>query len=381
MSFEDQITEYATMMHGNTEPTNPTPDAAIVEETPVETPVLAETPTEIVETPSIAPTNEPVVEPSTPNYNAILEEISGGAFKDVETFKGSLPKFQEYDSLTTAKTELEEKVKNMFTPTNDYVKTLNEMYANGATTDQIKSYQRLNEIGDLNTLSPFDIKVHKMVHEGYNEDIARKIVGQEFPIEDFEEGSDERLILEEKMKISSAQDLKILEQHKKDLSSFGEQQKQAQEQEKLQLIASQENHKKEVALAVPKIAEAMKGLGELNLNGKDGEEAVKLNFDYKDEFKAEIPKLINDFFVEYNLPLTAENIQNASNYISAVYWDQNKESILQSATKHVEAVTWEKALNKYENRSGLPTEPVNANIVNVNAAQSDFLHSVANGQR
>lgn len=328
------------------------------------------------------PAASPEPTPVVPDYNTILDEISGGAFKDVESFKSALPKISEYDTLKAAKEELEAKV-NIKPFANEYVEKLNELIKSGAGEDQIKNFQKISQV-DFDKLSPIDAKVANMVKDGYSEAIARKIVEQEYPIEDFEEGSDERLILEEKLRISSKADFEALQSYKAEMSKV-EVDTSAQElaeTKRLAELAQTEQHKQLVNQAVPKIAETFTGLGELNLSGnvKEGEEPMKLGFDFAPEFKAEIPQMLTNYFLDGKTEMTNETVAEAYGYIRAEYLNKNIESIAQSIAKHVESVTWEKAVNKYENRSGLPQQQENVNTDNTQAEYSSFLQKVANGK-
>lgn len=338
-----------------------------------------ETTTTTAETTQASTEEQPTVD-----YAKILEEISGGTFKDVETFKSALPKIQEYDTLLSTKTELEEKLKvNPFA--NEYVAELDKMVRAGKSKDEIANFTRLSSM-DLDSLPDLEVKVMAMVKSGYSEAIARSIVEDEYPIDLHEEGTTQRLILEEKLRVSSLQDRQALKDYKKDLTtvdtSAQDSLAQKQEQERLQKIADAEAHKNTVKQSVPKIAEALTGLGEVALNTpKEGEQEVKLKFDYTKEFKETLPKRIESFFLDGNMPMTEENIKFAEHFIKADYLAENYENLLKTAYSQGESNAWEKAVNKYENRSGLPTETVN--VVNTNdvaKAQADFLQRVANGR-
>lgn len=321
--------------------------------------------------------------PPLVDYGKTLEEISGGMFKDVESFKSALPKFTEYDTLASQKAELEEKIKiNPFA--NDYVKTLNDLVKSGAGADQIKNFQKVNEV-DLDKLSHIDAKVAKMVLiEGYSENIARKIVDQEYPINEFEEGTDEREILEEKLRINSKGDLEALSKYKADLSKIDTTEAEQKETQRLQAIAQTEQHKSYISQVVPKLAEAMSTIGELTIKpakeGEGGYDAMKLNFDFTPEFKSQIPDMLSNYFLDGNEPVTDQSVADAYKYVKASYLEQNIEKILQANTAHVESITWEKAVNKYENRSGLPKQEENVTVDTTQADVSNFLNRVANGR-
>lgn len=396
MSQEEENTttpmmEYAAQKYAPVS-TETTTETEIVPETTSEETTAAPVSTEIVETTTTLETTDatPPSSTETPvvvDYSEFLAKESEGLFTDVDSFKAALPKIKQYDTKVTeyeallaTKTELEEKVKTMITPANDYAKTLNEMLLAGKTADEIENFTKISRL-DLDQISAIDAKVMVMVKNGYSESIARDIVESEFPIEDYEVDSKERLILEEKLRVSSLEDRNILKAYKKDLTTIDNSaQVQAQEQAeqlRLQGIAKAEEHKTTVKQQVPKIAETIMGLGEKVLNGKEGDEAVKLNFDYNAEYKAEIPAKVESFFLDAQMEVTPENIALVERYIKADYLERNFDQIAQSIFKHAEAITTEKMVNKYENRTGLPPESTNVVVDTSKQEYNDFLNRIA----
>jgi len=373
-----QIMDYAAQRFAP-QPTTETPTTEIVDDKHVETVEQTETTptTEIVE----APTTEPHIETppiETVDYSKFLSETSEGLFTDVDSFKASLPKIKEYDQLVSAKTELEEKLKvDPFA--NDYVKTLDSMIRAGKSADEIENFTKISRL-DLDQISAIDAKVMVMVKDGYSEAIARQIVEQEFPLNDYDEGTVERSILEEKLRVSSLKDRNILKEYKKDLTTIDTSAQTAAEQQRLTDIANAEMHKQTVKQQIPKIAETLTGLGEINLNGKEGDEAVNLKFDFKDDFKAGLPKALESFFLDGHMEINEDNIKLAQGYIAADYLQKNFSQISQAIFKHAEAITTEKMVNKYENRTGLPVETPNPVVDNSKKEYHDFLTKVAQGK-
>lgn len=391
MSQEEQqstMMEYAAQKYAPVT-TETTTDTEMVPETTSETTTDAPVSTEMVETTTDSETTEatiPQVSTEAPvavDYSKFLSDESEGLFTDVDSFKAALPKIKEYEGLLTSKTELEDKIKNMIVPANEYAKTLNEMLLAGKSADEIENFTKISRL-DLDQISAVDAKVMVMVKNGYTEAIARQIVEDEFPIEDHEVGSVQRTILEEKLRVSSIEDRNILKAYKKDLTTIdntAQQQEQAQaEQLRLQGIAKAEEHKTQVKQLAPKIAEKILGIGERNLNGKEGDEAVKLNFDYSPEFKAELPTKISSFFMDAQMEVNEENIALVEKYIRADYLEKNFDHLAQSIFKHAEALTTERMVNKYENRSGLPPESTNVVVDNSKQELNDFLKKVAGGR-
>lgn len=365
-------------------------EAGIATDTSTEQSEGTETSPEIGETENnqetVTPAAEPPAQP-TVDYSEFLSKESDGLFMDVDSFKAALPKIKEYDtkvneyqSVLNEKTGLEEKIKTMFTPANDFVKQMNDMVQAGRTAEEIDAFIKISRL-DIDQMDATEVKVMSMVLKGFNETIARDIVADDYPIDAYEEGSKERTILQEKLRVSSLEDRELLRTYKKDLTavdnSAAEQAKQKAENERLQQIADAENHKKNVLQVVPKISEKISGLGEFNLNGKDGDEAVKLNFDYAADYKADLNERIGSFFLDGQMEVNDENVALVENYIKADYLSKNFDTIAQSIFKHAEAITTEKIVNKYENRSGLPEDATNnVSVDDKTKAYQDFLQKV-----
>lgn len=356
------------------------------EETPLETVIVTEnTPetteitskTEIVGENNVETTETQIVETPTVDYSEFLKTSSDGLFTDVETFKASIPKIKEYDTLLSQKTELEEKLKvNPFV--NDFVKTVNDMVKEGKSAEEVDNFIKISKL-DIDTLPAMEAKVMVMVKEGYSEAIARQIVEQEYPLDDYVEGSTERTILEEKLRVSSLQDRQELKEYKKELTTVDNSAKEQAEQQRLFAIVQTEQFVKSVKETAPKIAQAITGLGERVL-GKNGDEDVKQIFNFPDEFKAEIPAKLEGFFVDGHMQMTQENIDIATKWIQADYLSDNFEAISQSIYKTAYSLGQEAMVAKYENRTGLPAETTNVTVDDTTKQKADFLTRIAFGK-
>jgi len=393
MSENNTVMDYAAQRFAPEQTTEQTTETAIVTDTTAETTTDAPASTEIVDTTQTQETQTPpetTATTDTVDYAKFLSENSDGLFTDVESFKSALPKIKEYDekigaydTILKEKTELEEKLKvDPFV--NEFTKTLDSMIRAGKSADEIENFTKISRL-DLDQLSATDAKVMVMVKNGYSEAIARQIVEKDFPLDDYNEGSTERSILEEQLRVSSLQDRQILKDYKKELTAVdnsAQEQANAQlEQNRLAEIANKNAHIQSVKQTVPKIAETIVGLGEINLNGKEGEEAVKLNFDFNADFKSNLPKALESFFLDGQMEVNEENIALAKGYLEADYLQKNKEAIFQSIYKHADALATERTVNKYENRTGLPAETLPANTSNVDKERADFLQNIVAKKR
>lgn len=384
MSLTDKINQYAQQEFGTQTEVN-APAAEMAQET-IAPPVQVSEPIE----PSIIQANtstEPIEPaaatiPQTPDYNTILDEMSGGVFKSVDDFKAALPKIGEYDTLASQKAELEAKLNGLIEPANDYVKRLNDFVKSGASADQIRNFQRVNQIGDPTQLAPIEAKVTKLVMvDGYSEEIARKMVELDFPINDENLEPTEKLILEERLRVEAAKDAKELNKFIAEASTIDTSAQQAQEAQRLQAIAEEAQFTNHVQSLAPQIAQTITGLGEIALIENEGEEAIKFNVEYPQEFRATLPEKMAAYFMGTKSEINQETIAEAQGYIAASYLAENFPTIAKHIAKQVEATTWEKAVNKYENRSGLPQAKEPVGVENQQKELSEFLQRVAGGNK
>lgn len=333
---------------------------------------------EEVKQPDAAADVEETKSVTEPDYNKWLSEQTGGLFSNVESFKESLPKISNYETVLQQKEELE---KSRISYANSFVKELNELALAGAGQDQLKAFVRLNERGDLSELNPIDLKVSKLVLvDGYSEEIARKVVERDFSLNRFEEGTDEYDIAKEELRISSKGDLEALNKYKAELSTVVNPEKEQQEQARLQHIAQTEQHQRYVKESAPKIAQAIEGLGKMNLNGKEGDDAIFLDFPFPEDFKSKLPSLAENYFLDNNEQINEENLKDFATYARATYLVENFDKVAKSIASHIESVVAEKYSNKYENRSGLKPQVEPDVKISQDRSKQEFLERVANGR-
>ena len=301
----------------------------------------------VVETPSADTTVETETPPVT-DYWKEFEAKTGGLVKDEESLNVFLERAKSFETLQTEKSELE---KNQWKPANEYVETLNKLISEGASAEQQKAFIKLNGVGDLSTLDPVEAKVAKMVLiDKYSEDIARKIVANDFPLDEFDEDSDEYLIAKEKLRVSSSNDLEALKEYKKELSVVDNPEKAQAEQNRLSQIAAKEAYTARLNQEVPKIVGNFPE--KFTFNVKVSDEEVPFNLNIKSDFPKE--EMIRNYFAETGAEINQESVKDAYSYVYAHYVSENLEGILQDQAKQLESKFEEVYANKYENRSGLP---------------------------
>jgi len=356
----------AEVAASTTAPASPQDSAEIAvgqqsEVTPTPTPE-AEAP---VQTPP--PTSEPY------NYWPDLEQRTEGLVKDEESFSTILERAKNYDTLAAEKEEL---TKTLVRPANDYIAKLNEMTLAGANPDQIKAFVQLNGYGDLSQLSPIDLKVTRMVlTEGYSEEIARKIVNREFNLSQYDETipeqKEEADILREQLRISSKSDLDKLNEYKKDLTTVNNPEKVAAEQAKLQEIADISNYNKTVEQEASAIAKHFPT--KFNFEIKVGDEVVNYEEGVNKEFlETELAGHVKEYFRDSLDPINPDTVREAYSFAMGEYLKSHISEIVERTYQKGHSQGYEKAVNKYENRSGLPKAQENQVVVTNESGLADF---------
>lgn len=280
--------------------------------------------------------------------------ISGGKFKDEAALKEIL---SSHDAIKQELFDL--KGKNPYA--NDFEKKRNEMLLAGATKESLKAFEEINELGDLTKLSNRDVKINKLVLvDGYSKKMAEIKVDKEFPIETAYD--DDKEFLETELKQSAKADLKALEQFKVDSETVTPAQESnlMSEAAKAELVTNLKPH-------LVDLTSKVSNLTSLNLNGKEGDEAIKLDVALSADDKAQLASDVENFMVNNNLPLTQENYDQAVGFA--------KERLMVSKFQESAQKTWAKAeahftkvfTEKYENPSGKPNGGIKPGAKNTTA--------------
>lgn len=344
-----------------------TPENQVSAETVVEHQPAAEV--TIPASEEITPASEPTV-PSEPyNYWLDLDQKTEGLVKDEESLTTLLTRAKEYDALVAEKASL-------FKPANDYIAKLNEMTLAGANPDQIKAFVTLNGYGDLSTLTPIELKVTKMVlTEGYSEEIARKIVNREFDLNQFDEEipsqKDEADIMREKLRISSKADLEALNEYKKELSTVNNPEKANAEQARLQNIADLSAYNKTLEKETPNLIKHFPQ--KMDYTFKIGEEEVAYEDSIDKQFlEQELAVHVKEYFKDSMDPINSETLTEAYGFAYGEYLKAHDAKRLERAMQKGYNNGYEKAVNVYENRSGLPRAPQNQVVITNESGLTEF---------
>lgn len=303
------------------------------------------------------------------NYWPDLESKTEGLVKDEESFSALIERAKAAETL-------EQEVKNSFKPANEYISKLNEMTLAGANPDQIKAFVKLNGYGDLETLSPIDLKVTKMVlTEGYSEEVARKIVNRNFDLNQFDEDIPEQKedadIMREELRISAKKDLEVLKEYKKELSTVNNPEKENAEKVRLQQIADATNYNKTVEREAPNIVKHFPD--KLSYEFKVGEETVAYEDSFEKQFlEKELAEHVKEYFKDSMDPVNAETVSQAYSFALGEYLKANDAKRLERAYQKGYTAAVEKTVNRYENKSGLPRAQENQIIATTESGLAEF---------
>lgn len=289
---------------------------------------------------------------NTIDYAKFLEESSGGLFKSVEEFTASLDKIKEYDEIKQKLTEIESR--DPFA--NDYVKKLNALVAAGKTQEQIDAFTALSRLGDLASMDPFEVKVQRLIFDGYPRATAERQVRNKFGLnisvdEDLlseEELAENKIKLEDAqvaLRISSKEDVEYLQSQLAKIE--GDEDKQSR---LLAEAAARESYEKKLTPFVNQLASNYeKGI---NIPVKVGDNDIEYKVDFDEDFRMDVAKMAKEFFLDNEV--NEENIQSFKDFASAQYVAKRLTTdILPNAIKHGYALGVKAATDDLQNKSGL----------------------------
>lgn len=309
---------------------------------------------------TIPPVPPASTETQQPDYNKFLEESSGGLFKSVDDFKASLPKIQGYDAIEQQRADYENKYNGL----SPFAKKYDEMVKSGKTKEALDSFVKINQLGELSDLDPFQMKVEALVQDGYARSTAERKVTKQFGLDVEIEGehlSPEEIEINKQILADNKEDLKI-SALKDDLPKLQgikaqlEDTKDLEAKNKTLAEAAQiKEYQEKLKPVTTKIAQEYTGIGRINVNGGEGDKAVFMDFNADDEYKQQVQDKLFDYFKDGSVPVNEQTVTEAKEYLDAVYFARNKEKLFRSAYNQGVADAKESATQEFENKSGLPT--------------------------
>ncbi len=308
---------------------------------PTPTPEITQNePTKEVDNPP-APVAEQAPETPTFNLDEELQKLTNGEITSKDQLSEILGK-------TKGLSELEAKLKtfedentslksqvNTNPFANDQIKKLNELYQKGASENTIEAYLRINKVPNIDDLEPLEArKLALQIKEGLTVQEAEEYVRGTYKLS-VEDQDDPEEVAKAKMdairlKVDSNSDKEFLKTHKAEVSqapvdnSAIESQKQA------------ESHQKHVELLTPIAKSIVNELSfkDININGKDGEAAIKMDLEPTPESKAFVQerllKVVNEQGV--NIPNTEEGKKQLQEVASNILVLQNWKKWLADST-------------------------------------------------
>lgn len=311
---------------------------------------------------SASATTTATQEPNTNNqddqvvFNQLLERFSNGSLKTADDFSSFVTRIGEFDNLSKEVETLRTTVASAPKFADEFEQKRNELKLSGATKDTLKTFEKLNDLGDLSTLDPLEARVMKMVLvDGMGEKIARLKVEKEFPLDST---YDEDLeIMQEDLRIASKNDLKALSDFKVQISTpVVSDSKLLDEAGKAALSAS-------LKPVLESFSANFNSLTTLNLGGKEGAPAATLELTLKDTDKSFLTAEINTYMVENNLPVTQENVNEAKGVAIEKFVAANLPRITNDVWKTADAYYTKYYTEKYENIGGKPRGESNPNAL------------------
>lgn len=303
-----------------------------------------------------APT-EPA-EPTTPVFDwGQLSERTGGVLKDEDSLNALIEKANQADGLSTRISEYES---GYIKPNGDFVQKLNNLIGEGASKDKIEAFWQINQVGDLNTLSPREILVTKeMLLNGASREVAEYSVDTKYDTSAYDEESIEYKHLLHTQSVDSKTALSELEKYKGEVSTVVNEEKEKAEQARLQAIADDKKRMDFVKQEAPKLAQSFSPKLKFDI-----EEGKSFEHSFDEGFRSKLEEKVVDFFDKTKLPLTQENLQKVGDYLEVQYFAENRQNIVKDMYNKIESHLREEISNKFQNITGLPAERFNPNSDN-----------------
>lgn len=315
------------------------------------------------------------------NYAEYLDRMSGGLIKDEDGFRMMIPQLQEYPTLKEKLTELSSQLEKAPKFANDEVRLYNELVAGGASKEQLESFQKINAVGELKDLTPYDARIARMVLvDGVKPSVAKLKVDREYKLEEGYSDIDptEREILDDDLRVAANGDREALARFKAQVSATGQ---QPPEEIALQQQAQLKEHADKVKPYVRSLVTDLPHLGAFTLVEKDeakGIDGIAYEVPITDAYKNELNGYVENFFLDGITPITRENTITALAYARAELFRNHAGEIFKEFYDTIVPRVEERITGKFENRSGLRPPLDNPNPgANPAAEMAGFMTQVA----
>lgn len=320
----------------------------------------------------------------SPDFYASLDQMSGGMFKDETGFRSGLERLKNYEELNRKHEELSAQMAKAPVFHDDSVRIYNEMLQGGKSREQINTFLKLSQLGDLKDLSDKDALIFKAVMLNDSKESAALLrLNRDFKLEDSSLEQTERDLLDDDMRLAANEARKELAQYKTTVS----QPEVQPEETRLREEARTQAHAANVRPYVKDVVASLPNMGEFTLvpakEAKDNQpavEAVKMTIPIDDAARGQFQQHLENYFLDGTTPITDQNVREALHYARAEYLRTNAETLFAKVYSDAVAKTTEALVNKYENRSSGDLADQNRTNGGENGAQKmgNFMSGVAN---
>ena len=309
-------------------------------ETPVQpvVPPVDEAPTTSTED---VKTTEPVTPVTTepnpneaPQFNVAdeLSKLSGGKIKSPEDLTSILSQVEKNSELDARIKQYEAenadlKTKATTSPfANPLVAKMNELYAGGASSEQIDAFVKINKVESIDALQPLEkMSLALQIREGLTKEQAEAYVSGSYnltPIDpenaaDVAEANREAI----RLQIDSKKEAEFLKTHKVEVSKVPTDDNSANEQ---RIQQQTEQHVAALKPIAKNIIDSI-SFKDVVINGKDGEAAIKIDLPISPESKQFMESKVMDVIAQsgLNIPNTEEGIKHITSIAENILVLQN----------------------------------------------------------
>lgn len=238
----------------------------------------------------------------------------GHDFKSPEELKELVNKGKSYGDLESRSTTLTQELESLKTAqpvdpfANDYIKKLNELTKAGAPPEQVKLFTEINSL-DVKALSPVEAKELALRYEhGLTAEEAKNMINSMYKLDP--EVYEKAIVDAEnvRLKVESKKDAEYLEKLQTNAAINPAETQQAE------YAARIEEYAKKVEPIAKSIQESLTAIKGVNLNGKQGEDAILIDLPVSEETRAKLTDVVTQYAVQNNIPLTNEGTQHLKEF-------------------------------------------------------------------
>lgn len=279
------------------------------------------------------------------NLEDELQKLTNGEIKSKDQLSEILGKAKTLSDLEGQMKTLNEENTNLKAQANtnpfadDFTKRLNDLRKANASQNTIDAFIRINRVDNIDDLSPVDARILSLqIKEGLTSQEAEDYVYGSYKLKnaDPDDTDEEAKVRMDtlRLKVDSNADKEFLKTHKAEVSSL------PVDNSKIEAEKQQQKHQEHVQTLTP-IAKTIANsvvFKEININGKDGEAAVKMDLNYTDESKSLVEQKLLEI-VQQNgvtIPNTPEGIKVLNDVAENMYVNLNWKRWLAESTNATE---------------------------------------------